>query len=268
VHLVHRRELLPVVGPVRGEQPVVTRLARLGGFARFVGRVVRAGVRQPPPLERVLDEAYAIGVRSLPILLLVSTFVGTNLVVQGASAFRPLGGGSLVGMFVALAGVREMAPIMVASMVAAKAGTEMASQIAVLRTGEQIDALEVMAVDPYGWLVVPRLLGILLVLPALTVIGIFTLLAAATTVAWLQIGLDPTVFLHEAAKATQMVHIGYCALKAAAFAVVICLVSCWCGFSSEPGPSGVGRATNRAVVIAAVGCAVLNYVLSQVLFGR
>lgn len=247
---------------------MVKLLVGLAEFARFVGHVGRALVRRPPPLERVLDEAFVIGVRSLPILLLVSTFVGTNLVVQGASAFEPLGGGSLVGMFVALAGVREMAPIMVASMVAAKAGTEMASQIAVLRTGEQIDALEVMAVDPYGWLVVPRLLGILSVLPALTVIAIFTLMTAAVLVAWLQVGLDPIVFLHEAARATSMTHIAFCAIKAGCFAVVICLVSCWCGFASEPGPGGVGRATNAAVVIAAVACAILNYLLSQLLFGR
>ncbi|MEQ1565241.1 MAG: ABC transporter permease, partial [Myxococcota bacterium] len=177
-------------------------------FGRFVGRVACALVRSPPDRDRVIDEAYAVGVRSLPILLLVSAFVGTNLAVQGASAFRPFGGQALVGTFVALAGVREMAPIMVASMVAAKAGTEMASQIAVLRTGEQIDALEVMAIDPYGWLVVPRLLGILLVLPALTVISILTLLVSAAAAAWGQLGLDPTTFVHEATRATSMAHIG------------------------------------------------------------
>jgi phospholipid/cholesterol/gamma-HCH transport system permease protein len=243
-------------------------LEALGDFGVFVARVARAAVRQPPPLARVIDEAYAIGVKSLPILLLVSAFVGTNLVVQGVSAFRPFGGESMVGMFVALAGVREMAPIMVASMVAAKAGTEMASQIAVLRTGEQIDALEVMAVDPYGWLVVPRLLGILLVLPGLTIVGILTLMVAAVLVAWVQVGLDPTEFVHRAAEATPFRHLVFCGVKAFCFAVVICLVSCWCGFSSEAGPAGVGRATNAAVVTSAVGCAVLNYVLSQVLFGR
>ena len=106
-------------------------------------------------------------------------------------------------MFVALAGIREMAPIRVASMVAAKAGTEMASQIAVMRIQEQMDALEVMAIDTYWYLVSPRLLGILLVLPALTMISIFALLLlAAWGVAVWQLGLNGRSFLQQAAHTT------------------------------------------------------------------
>ncbi|MEQ1506960.1 MAG: ABC transporter permease [Myxococcota bacterium] len=236
-------------------------------FARFVGGVVRGTLTNRLPVEAAIDQAYAIGVRSLPILLVISTFVGTNLTVQGYSAFRDLGGESLVGMFVALAGVREMAPIMVASMVAAKAGTEMASQIAVMRTQEQIDALEVMAIDPYWYLVTPRLLGIVLVLPALTMASIFTLMVAAVIVGRLQLGLDAHEFVARAADTTELVHLGYCTIKAVWFGVVICLVSCYCGFVSRPGPSGVGTATNAAVVTSAVGCAILNYVLSSWMFG-
>ena len=242
-------------------------LATVGAFGTFVGRCALASVTNPVPVRRTLDEAYKIGVRSLPILLIISTFVGTNLVVQGANAFRPLGGQSMVGMFVALAGVREMAPIMVASMVAAKAGTEMASQIAVMRIQEQIDALEVMAIDPYWYLVTPRMLGILLVLPALTMISIFVLMFAAWLVATLQLGLPGAEFLAQAAAAARPIDLLSCTVKAAVFAVAICLVSCFFGFRSSAGATGVGQATNLAVVVAAVVCALLNYVLSAWLFG-
>jgi phospholipid/cholesterol/gamma-HCH transport system permease protein len=237
-------------------------------FLRFVGAVARASVTHPLPVERTVDEAFAIGVRSLPILLVISTFVGTNLTVQGYDAFRPLGGQSMVGMFVALAGVREMAPIMVASMVAAKAGTEMASQIAVMRIQEQIDAIEVMAIDPHWYLVTPRLLGIVLVLPALTVMSIVTMMTSAVLVARFQLGLDPGEFLRRAAETTTFAHVGYCAVKAFCFGAIICLVSCFCGFSSRSGPAGVGRATNTAVVSSAVACAILNYWLSSWMFGQ
>jgi phospholipid/cholesterol/gamma-HCH transport system permease protein len=240
----------------------------LGGFAAFTAAVARATVSNPLPVDRSLHEAYAIGVRSLPILLIISVFVGTNLTVQGRNAFADLGGQSLVGMFVALAGVREMAPIMVASMVAAKAGTEMASQIAVMRTQEQIDALQVMAIDPYWFLVTPRLLGIVVVLPALTMISILALMLAGLGVGVVQLGLDPVEFVAQAREATEPIHLVYCAVKAVFFGVIICLVSCYCGFASSPGPSGVGRATNAAVVVSAVLCALLNYVLSTVMFGR
>ncbi len=242
-------------------------LAGVGAFGTFVGRFVTATVTHPLPVRRTLEEAYRIGVKSLPILLVISTFVGSNLAVQGYNAFLPLGGQSLVGMFVALAGVREMAPIMVASMVAAKAGTEMASQIAVMRIQEQIDALEVMAIDPYWFLVTPRMLGILLVLPGLTMISIFVLMVAALGVATWQLGLSSHEFLSTAADAARPIDLLYCTIKAAVFAVVICLVSCFFGFRSGAGASGVGRATNLAVVVSAVICAILNYALSEWLFG-
>ena len=107
----------------------------------FVGTFAVASAVRPPPIARSIEEAYRIGVRSLPILLIISTFVGTNLALQGYNAFVPLGGQRLVGMFVALAGVREVCPLLAATMVAAKAGTEMAAQLAVMRTKEQIDAI-------------------------------------------------------------------------------------------------------------------------------
>ena len=109
----------------------MTVLTRFGEFVWFTGTVIRGSVRNPPPIEASIRAAYIIGWRSLPILLVISGFVGTNLAVQGYNAFEPIGGQRMVGMFVSLAGVRELAPILVASMVAAKAGTEMASQIAV-----------------------------------------------------------------------------------------------------------------------------------------
>ncbi len=236
-------------------------------FARFVGVVALATVRNPPPVAATLEEAYRIGVRSLPILLTISVFVGTNLAVQGYNAFVPLGGQRLVGMFVALAGVRELAPIMVAAMVAAKAGTEMASQIAVMRIRQQIDALEVMAVDPHWYLVTPRLFGIILVLPALTVLSVFTLVLASWVVAVVQLGLNGHEFLAYARSTSHVTDLLFCTIKGFSFGVTICLVSCFYGFRSAPGPAGVGQATNAAVVTSAVACAVANYFLSRWLYG-
>ena len=242
-------------------------LAQLGSFGMFVAAFVHASLTHPPPVARSLEEAYRIGVQSLPILLIVSIFVGTNLAVQGFNAFQQLGGQSMVGTFVALAGVREMAPIMVASMIAAKAGTEMASQIAVMRIQEQIDALEVMAINPYWFLVTPRLLGILLVLPGLTMISVATLLGAAWAVAVWQLGLNGAEFIAQCAAITRGVDLFYGGVKAFVFAVIICLVSCFYGFTSPKGPAGVGKATNAAVVVSAVICAILNYALSEGLYG-
>ena len=242
-------------------------LAEIGRFGLFLAAFGRATVSRPPPLGLALEESYRIGVRSLPILLVISAFVGSTLSVQGYNAFAPLGGKHLVGMFVALAGVRELAPIMVASMVAAKAGTEMASQIAVMRIRDQIDALEVMSINPHWFLVLPRLLGIVLVLPALTTISIFVTVAAAWLAATAQLGLNGQEFLWQVSQTAELADLWKTMTKAFVFGILICLVSCFYGFQSAPGPDGVGRATNSAVVVSAVACALANYVLSDLMYG-
>ena len=245
----------------------MTLLAGLGAFAGYVAEVARlATTRRPPPGE-VVREAWKIGVLSLPVLLVISVFVGTNLSIQGYSAFAPMGGQGLVGMFVAMAGVRELAPILAAALVAAKAGTEMASALAVMRTREQVDALEVMAVPPLWYLVVPRLLGILLVMPALTVVSISMTVVAAWAVAVYQLGLQSEVFLLQVQQSITGLDLLACVVKAAVFAALICLVCCWFGLRSGRGPEGVGKATNLAVVISAVAVVISNALVSQVLYG-
>lgn len=239
----------------------------VGGFAFFSAEVLRATFFRMPPWGRVVEESYRVGVQSLPVLLTISAFVGSILVLQGHRSFAMLGAQHMTGMFVALAGIRELSPIIAATMVAAKAGTEMASQLAVMRTREQIDALEVMAIDPYWYLVTPRLLGILLVMPALTAIALFTTVLAALIVATLQLGLDGGDFQRLVIQYTTGKDLLVAEGKALVFAGVICMVSTYCGFSSVRGPEGVGQATNAAVVISAVVCVVLNFGVSQIFYG-
>ena len=215
----------------------------------------------------VMQEAYRIGLKSLPILMIIAAFVGTNLALQGFNAFRPLGGQRLVGMFVGLAGLRELAPIIAAAMVAAKAGTEMASQIGVMRIREQIDALEVMAVNPMAYLIAPRLIGILIVLPALTTMAIFVMVGSGYAVSVFQLGLDGQVFMEFASQGVQGIDLLYGQIKGFIFGIIICFVSCWNGYFCDGGPEGVGRATNKAVVTSAVTCVALNYFLSEAMYG-
>jgi len=231
-------------------------------------RAVARALARTPPWARVLEEGYRIGVRSLPVLLVISVFVGTNLALQGYSAFAPLGGQGLVGMFVAMAGVRELAPILAAAMVAAKAGTEMASALAVMRTRDQVDALEVMAVSPAWWLVVPRLLGILFVMPALTTVSIAMTVVSAWAVATYQLRLDGDAFLLLVRQSITGTDLVAGVLKALVFGALICLVSCYYGLNSRRGPEGVGHATNLAVVVSAVSIVISNALVSMVLYGH
>ena len=242
-------------------------LVWIGRFGLYLVHLTVAMVRYGVPMRRVIEEGYRIGIQSLPVLMTINLFVGSILAIQGYISFSPLGGQHLVGMFVGLAGVREAAPLLAATMVAAKAGTEMASQIAVMNTREQIDALEVMAVNPRSYLVGPRLLGILLVMPALTIIAIATTVAAGWGVATWQLGLDGTQFLALVERFVTGRDLMIAECKAVAFGTTICLVSTFCGFAAPRGPEGVGQATNAAVVVAATLCVSINYLISQVFYG-
>lgn len=239
----------------------------IGRFGYYLYDLSLAMLRYGVPLRRITEEGYRIGIQSLPVLVTINLFIGSILAIQGYISFAPLGGQHLVGMFVGLAGVREAAPLLAATMVAAKAGTEMASQIAVMNTREQIDALEVMAVSPKAWLVGPRLLGIILVMPALTVIAIATSVGAGWWAATWQLGLDGEQFLSLVEHVVTGRDLLIAEVKSVAFGTIICLVSTFCGFTAPRGPEGVGQATNAAVVVAATVCVSVNYLISQVFYG-
>ena len=242
-------------------------VAALGRFGLFLYDFGLASWKKPPPPGEVMKEAFRIGIQSLPVLIIIAVFVGTNLALQGYNAFQPLGGQRMVGMFVATAGVREMAPVIAAAMIAAKAGTEMATQIAVMRIREQIDAMEVMAVNPLWYLVLPRLLGIMMVLPALTIISIFATLTAAYGVAVFQLDLNGPDFIQFARQGIQPMDLAYCMIKGLVFGICISLIGCFFGFNSGKGPEGVGRATNAAVVTMSIVVVFLNYFLSEIFYG-
>ncbi len=242
-------------------------LRRVGGYGIFFAACVRSTFQHGVRWDRVLEESQKLGVRAFPVLATMAVFVGTNLAIQGHAAFSALGAESLVGMFVALGGVREVCPLLAATMVAAKAGTEMTAQLAVMRTKEQIDALEVMAVDPRAELVTPSLLAIMLVLPALTIISIALALVAATGVAVFQLGLQRGDFVDYMMSNITVFDLAAATLKSVFFGAIIATVSGYFGFYSERGPRGVGQATNQAVVVMCIVCISVNFALTSILYG-
>ena len=240
---------------------------RVGAYGLFFGDCVRSTWRYGVRWDRVIAEAHKLGVGAFPVLATMAIFVGTNLAIQGHAAFSQLGAQSLVGMFVALAGVREVCPLLAATMVAAKAGTEMTAQLAVMRTKQQIDALEVMAVDPRAELVAPPLLGIMICLPALTIISIALSLVAAVAVAVFQLGLERGDFLMYLVGNITLFDLGAATAKSVVFGAIIATVSGYFGFYSERGPRGVGKATNQAVVTMCIVCVSANFLMTSVLYG-
>ncbi len=255
------------MGRERAEHLPVRFVRDVGRITLFVATAFHRGFSQRPAWGQVLEEMYKVGIRALPVLLAVSAFVGSNTALQGYHAFKSLGGQSLVGMFVAIAGVRELAPLVASMIIAAKTGTEMTTTIAMMRITEQIDALEVMSVDPYWYLVAPRLIGITLIVPILTTLAVFVCFVTALAVSVAQLEVDAGTFLETAMMYVSFRDILYGFLKGIVFGMIIGVVSCYFGFNSERGPLGIGRAANRAIVTMVVVSAMANYLMSQVLYG-
>lgn len=241
-------------------------LTEIGRIIIFSITIFRKGFLQSPRWDCVLEEMYKVGIWGLPVLFTISTFVGSNLAVQGAYTFQSLGGQGLVGMFIAVAGVRELAPLIATTVIGAKTGTEMATTLAMMRITEQIDALEIMGVNPYWYLIVPRLLAVALVLPVLILFSIFICFMVGLYVSVWQLHIDAGTFIDNALRYMAMKDILYGILKGGFFGVVVCVMSCYYGFHSEKGPLGVGLSANKAIVGIVIICCILNLILSGILY--
>jgi len=241
--------------------------AEVGRIILFTFKVAARAFVRPPVWLEVIREMYRIGVKGMPVLIAVSVFVGSNLALQGYHTLKLLGGQNMVGMFVSVTGIRELAPLIAAMLIGARSGVEITTTLAVMRSTEQIDAIEVMGVNPYWLLVAPRLTAILFILPFLTIFADFFCFLSGYLTAVLQLGVDSASFIEFALDNLTWGDVRISVIKAGAFGVIISMIACYYGFNSEKGPLGVGRAANRAVVMMAVVSTLVNLVLSEVFYG-
>ncbi len=239
----------------------------IGRIGFFGWDIVRWIFIATPSFRMFLEEAYRIGIRSLPIVGAVAFFIGSSIAIQGYGLFKEFGGESMVGMFVGMASIREMAPIVAGAMVAAKSGSEMAASIATMRVKQQIDAMEVMAVNPFWYLMVPKFLAVMVMVPLLVLVADFFCLASGYIVSVYQLNVNSGVFMLNLANFVTPRDIMFSMVKGLVFGIVICILSCYFGYHSKPGARGVGQATNRSIVSISALSIVINYFLSELMYG-
>jgi phospholipid/cholesterol/gamma-HCH transport system permease protein len=214
--------------------------------------------RRPFKFNYLFKQMEFIGVKSLGIVIITGGFTGMVLALQSYSAFRRFSSEGLVGVTVALSMTRELGPVLTALMVTGRAGSAMAT--------EQIDALTVMALNPVKYLVVPRVLASLFMLPILTVIGDFTGIVGGYFVGVKLLGINEGVFISKMVKYVGLDDIYNGLAKAAVFGLILSLISCYKGFYTKGGAEGIGRATTEAVVVSSVTILVSDYVLTSLMF--
>lgn len=220
---------------------------------------------RPFRVSEVIQHMEFIGNQSVLIIALTSAFTGMALSYQIFLGFKLVNATNLVGPTVALGISRELGPVLTGLIVAARAGGAMAARLGTMRVSEQIDALEVMGVDPKQYLVAPRILAALITMPLLCAVFDFVAMMGAYFLCVPVLGLDPAVFFD---KISAWIHPGDIfqgLFKAAGFGLVFAAICTHKGYTASGGAKGVGEATNTGVVNSMVIIIVLNFILTNVI---
>jgi phospholipid/cholesterol/gamma-HCH transport system permease protein len=245
--------------------PLIRMLDQLGTILILTGQTVAWIFRPPYRLVQLLMAMDFIGVKSVFIVSLTGTFSGMVLALQTVHSLRQFSAEGVVGSVVAVSLCREISPVFAALMVTARAGSAMAAELGNMRVTEQIDALVTMGVSPVQYLLAPRLLASILMLPLLCILYTCVGVAGSWVVAVKWLSVDPGVFITNIEKYLQMSDLVMGLTKSLVFGFLICAISCAQGYYASGGAKGVGEATTRAVVLSAVGILVANYILTSML---
>src|SRR5688572_23746518 len=245
--------------------PAVRFLVETGRLGAFCAQVAFWLPRRPFRWAQLGRHMRDIGFGSLFIVVLTGFFTGMVFAFQTIFAFRRFGAEALVGPATMLTLARELGPVLTGLMVAGRSGSGMATELGTMRVTEQIDALATLAVEPIQYLVVPRVLAAIMMMPLLCSIFTGCGFVGSYLMAVINEGVDPGTFLYETWRALDPDDFQEGYVKAAFFGGQIAVISCFKGFYTSGGARGVGQAATAAVVLSSVSILVGTYILAEIL---
>ncbi|MEW6107570.1 MAG: ABC transporter permease [Nitrospirota bacterium] len=221
-----------------------------------------------PPFEvrNTFKQMLEIGIKSLPVVIVTAIFTGMVFALQTYTGFKRFGAEALVGTVVALSMTRELGPVLTGLIVAGRAGAAMAAELGTMKVTEQIDALETLATNPVKYLIVPRFLSGLVMLPALSVCADIIGILGGYIVTVGLFGASSVVYWKRTWDFLEIDDIYNGLIKACFFGASIAMISCYKGFYTSGGAEGVGKATTGAVVLSSMTILISDYFLSSLLF--
>jgi phospholipid/cholesterol/gamma-HCH transport system permease protein len=243
-------------------------LASIGDLAIFTGRAIGQGVLAPYYPRMVLRQMVDIGYYSLPVVGLTAIFTGMVLALQSHTGFARFEAQGAVATIVVLSMTRELGPVLAGLMVAGRVGASMAAEIGTMRVTEQIDALSTLATDPFKYLVAPRLVAGLLMLPLLVLVANIIGVFGGYMVGIYKLGFGPQEYINRTVEFLEAQDVILGLVKAAVFGFLVTLMGCYQGYNSGRGAQGVGAATTKAVVSASILILTANYIITEVFFTR
>ncbi len=241
----------------------------LGAFMRLAGTLLArsgAALRRP---RLVSQQVHFIGNYSLLIIAVSGLFVGFVLGLQGYYTLSRYGSEEALGLLVALSLTRELGPVVTALLFAGRAGTSLTAEIGLMKAGEQLAAMEVMAVDPIRRVLVPRFWGGVIAMPVLAAVFSMVGIIGGWVVGVLLIGIDPGAFWSQMQEGVDVVNDvvnGF--VKSVVFGIAVTLVALHAGFTARATPEGVSRATTRTVVHSSLLVLGLDFIMTALMFGN
>ncbi len=240
---------------------VIAWVTALGDVSLFCVRTLVWLFTRLPRRDTLLPNFYQIGVLSLPVVALTGTFIGMVLAVQSYSQFRMLNLESRLGAVINMSLVRELGPVLAATMLAGRVGSAMAAELGTMRVTEQIDALSSMGSNPIHYLVVPRFLGCLVLIPTLTIMADFMGVVGAALYSIEVLDIDYYYYWTNSQQYVGLFDLFSGVFKSLFFGAAIALMSCYRGFNCDPGAEGVGKAATGAFVLSFVIILLLDLAL-------
>ncbi len=244
---------------------VLRGLDTAGDFAVLAGRTFAAIFKRPFDGKNLFRQFQAVGINSLPVVILTSLAVSMVFAVQLAFGFKQFQAEGLASQVEGLAVMRELAPVITGLMLSGRVGSAMAAELGTMQVTEQIDALECLATDPIHYLFVPRLLASVVMLPILTAVSIYVGYWGGYLILVGVEGQSAYVFGNEFYKLLAFRDLRIALYKAFVFGMIIALVGCWKGYRTQGGAEGVGNAPTSSVVTSSLWILIADFFLTKLL---
>lgn len=239
--------------------------ALVGNFTLFLWRATRTLLTTRPKIKKYFFQSNRVGVESLIIVILTGSFSGMVFALQSYIGFQRVGGEQFIGAVVALGMIRELGPVLTGLMVTGRAGSAIAAEIGTMRITEQIDALVTLRIDTFQYLVVPRILAGITLVPCLTIFSMLFGIAGGYVVCVHVLSLSPEDYMTSIKTYVELSDIRGGLIKSSVFGLILTWVGTYKGYYTRGGARGVGISTTQAVVLASIMILIANYFLTKML---
>lgn len=239
-----------------------------GEYAEFVAKTFIVMTTKRLKISKLMAQMETVGVDSFAISVLTGVFAGAVLTLQTYDAFTKFGSEHMIGFIVAISLTRELGPVLTGLMVTGRSGSGIAAEIGTMRITEQIDALETLNINVFQYLIVPRVLAGVIILPFLTMFAMFFGIAGGYVVYVYLFGLNSVDFIEGIKNMLELSDITGGLIKSSIFGFILTSIGSFVGYKTHGGAKGVGISTTQSVVISSILILISNYFLAAILFEK